>query len=341
MAIFVLMGMGVRLLFFRLLSIGAFVLWPLAVLAMPAFGAGTPPGKLIDVGGLRLHIYCVGSGSPTIVLESGLAGFSLEWYPLEEKLGHYQRVCSYDRAGYGWSDYSPLPRTADRLAEELHALLTLAGEGPPYILAGHSFGGYIVQDFSRRYPREVQGLVLIDASHPEQMQRMNLRHQELKPVRYDGRRQTSRIVRSSPTLPAHYPQAYRILALHLMSGRKSVLTQLSELENFSVSGTEVVRAGPMPDIPVVVMSRGRRQWPQTPAGDAKAILWQQLQGELTDLTPHTYQIIASSSGHHIHLDQPDLVFHALRSLANGTDECRPEPVHLVRTEVSLRAGYGC
>lgn len=335
------MGRDIRVLIIRVLLISTGFLFPLAASPMPVFGLHHPPGRLIHMGGHRQHIYCVGSGAPTIVLESGLAGFSLEWYPLEEELAHYQRVCSYDRTGYGWSDYSPLPRTADRLAEELHRLLRRAGEGPPYLLVGHSFGGYIVQDFSRRYPREVQGLVLIDASHPEQMQRLKLRNRVLRPVRYDGRRLRTRIVRSWPTLPAHYPQAYRILALHLMSGRKSALTQLSELENFTLSGSEVLQAGPMPDIPVVVMSRGRRMWPATAAGDAKAIIWQQLQAELTDLTPHTYQIIASSSGHHIHLDQPGLVFHAIRSLANSAQECRPQAVHVARREVTLHEGYGC
>ncbi len=335
------MGRDIRVLIAYLLLYSVGLLFPPPAASMPGYGLYQPPGRMIDMGGYKQHIYCVGAGAPTIVLESGLAGFSLEWYPLEARLARYQRVCSYDRTGYGWSDYSPLPRTADHLAEELHRLLRRAGEAPPYLLVGHSFGGYIVQDFSRRHPHEVQGLVLIDASHPLQMQRLKPRARDLKAVRYDGRRLHSRIIRSWPTLPAHYPPSSRILALHLMSGRKSTLTQLSEWENFSLSGSEVLQAGPMPDIPVVVMSRGRRMWPATAAGDAKAVIWQQLQAELTDLTPQTYQIIASSSGHHIHLDQPELVFHAIRSLANRAQECRPAPVRVARREVSLREGYGC
>jgi len=321
--------------------IGMLFLSTFASAAMPRFGLNIPPGRLIDMGTYRQHIYCTGQGSPTIVLESGLAGFSLEWFPLEQVLGRENRVCSYDRSGYGWSEYNQMPRTADHLAKELHQLLVLAGERPPYVLVGHSFGGYIVQDFSRKYPQEVQGLVLIDSSHPEQIQRLKVRQLDLKPVSYDGRRLRSRIVRSWPSLPAHYPPAYRILALHLMSERKSALTQLSELDNFALSGAEVVQAGPMPDIPVVVMSRGRRMWPDTPAGDAKAVVWQQLQAELTHLTPHTYQIVASSSGHHIHLDQPDLVIWTIRSVARGELECRPVPVRIARQEVFLHAGYGC
>ncbi len=122
-----------------------------------------PPGRLIDVGGHRLHIHCLGAGGPTVVLESGNGGMTLDWEPVMAKLVPTTRVCAYDRAGTGWSDRGPLPRTPERVADELHALLTRAGEAGPYLLVGHSLGGHYVDQFARKYPAQVVGLVLLDA----------------------------------------------------------------------------------------------------------------------------------------------------------------------------------
>ncbi len=122
-----------------------------------------PLGRLVDVGGHRLHLHCTGTGSPTVVLEGGKGLTTLHWSLVQPQLATETRVCAYDRAGQGWSEPGPLPRTPERVVEELHTLLQAAGESGPYVLAGHSLGGRYVRLFAARYPEEVAGLVLVDA----------------------------------------------------------------------------------------------------------------------------------------------------------------------------------
>src|ERR671938_464341 len=121
------------------------------------------PGQLVDVGGYRLHIQCVGTGSPTVVLDAGLGGSSLDWSLIQPELGRTTRVCAYDRAGMGWSDAGPQPRTPRQIADELHTLLTNAGIAGPYVLVGHSLAGKNVRLFTIAHPDQVAGMVLVDA----------------------------------------------------------------------------------------------------------------------------------------------------------------------------------
>ena len=130
-----------------------------------------PPGRLIDVGGYRLHLSCTGTarlGSPTVILEAGYGDQSLVWSKVQPGVASFTRVCSYDRAGYGWSDAGPLPRTAGHMVRELHTLLARAGVAGPYILVGHSYGGLIMQLYDYTYPQQVAGLVLIESVHVDQ-----------------------------------------------------------------------------------------------------------------------------------------------------------------------------
>ena len=121
-----------------------------------------PPGQLVDVGGYRLHINCTGEGTPTVVVESGWGDFSETWARVQPEIARTTRVCTYDRAGMGWSEASPEPRTAREFAKELHTLLEKANESGPHILVGHSMGGYTVRVYAHDYPDEVVGLVLVD-----------------------------------------------------------------------------------------------------------------------------------------------------------------------------------
>src|ERR1700684_333030 len=114
-----------------------------------------PKGKLIDVGGYKLNINCTGQGSPTAILETGLTALALSWRPVQLEITKFTRVCSYDRAGYGWSDPGPMPRTSTQIAKELHTLLQNAGEKPLYVLVGHSFGTANVRIYNGLYPNEV------------------------------------------------------------------------------------------------------------------------------------------------------------------------------------------
>lgn len=126
------------------------------------------PGVLVDVGGHRLHLWCTGSGSPTVILESGLGGFSHDWSHLQPDIAANTRVCSYDRAGYGWSDGTKTPLSSAEVATDLRALLAGAGEDGPFIVVGHSIGSLHARSFARQYPEEVAGIVLVDSSHENQ-----------------------------------------------------------------------------------------------------------------------------------------------------------------------------
>jgi pimeloyl-ACP methyl ester carboxylesterase len=122
---------------------------------------------MIDLDGFRLHLECAGHGRPTVVFDAALAGSSLSWTYVLPAVAEFTRACAYDRAGFGQSDRGPLPRTAGRLADELHTLLLKSGEPPPYVLVGHSYGGLVTRIFAARYPAVTAALVLVDPAHPE------------------------------------------------------------------------------------------------------------------------------------------------------------------------------
>ena len=125
------------------------------------------PGRMVDIGGFRLHLNCSGSGAPAVVLDAALGGSSISWSLVQPVISTRPRVCSYDRAGLGWSDAGPMPRTAGRVADERHRLLAAAQIPPPYLLVGHSYGGFVMRIFATRYRSDVAGLILVDPAHPE------------------------------------------------------------------------------------------------------------------------------------------------------------------------------
>ena len=129
------------------------------------------PGRLVDVGGYKMHIYCTGQGSPAVILDSGLGDSFISWQSVQPQISSFVRVCSYDRAGMGYSEASPRPRTSYVLAEELHQLLHNAGIAPPYILAGHSMAAYNIRLYASLFKSDVAGIVLVDGCHPAQLNR--------------------------------------------------------------------------------------------------------------------------------------------------------------------------
>jgi pimeloyl-ACP methyl ester carboxylesterase len=131
-----------------------------------------PPGEMVDVGNHSLHVNCIGKGSPTVILESGLGTMSADWANVQPDVAKTTRVCSYDRAGTGWSEPGPAPRDPKQIAHELHNLLGNAGIDGPYVLVGQSFGGLYVRMYADLYPQEVAGMVLVDASHPDMWARL-------------------------------------------------------------------------------------------------------------------------------------------------------------------------
>lgn len=135
----------------------------LAVAACPMTGVR------VDVGGFQLFLNCTGQGSPAVILESGATDSSRQWEKVQPEVAYTTRVCSYDRAGFGWSDPSSMPRSTRQMATELHTGLVKAGINPPYVLVGHSFGGLVTQIFASLYPDEVAGVVLDDSVHPDEV----------------------------------------------------------------------------------------------------------------------------------------------------------------------------
>ena len=128
----------------------------------------TPPGQIVDIGGFRLHALVCGQGAPVVLFEPGLGGFGQQYGHIQARVAAFTRTVAYDRAGQGWSDCSPRPRTPDNLAAELKALLSGLGLPPPYVLVGHSFGGLLTRFYAGFYPEEVAGVVLVDSSDVEQ-----------------------------------------------------------------------------------------------------------------------------------------------------------------------------
>jgi len=134
---------------------------------------GPAAGEMVSVGDHKLHIRCMGQGSPTVITESGAPGQTVEWSAwVQPEVAKTTRVCAYERAGLGWSEAGPGPRDAEQITGELHALLKNAGIEGPYVLVGHSVGEHHVRVYADRYPEEVAGMVLVDAAHPDQFERI-------------------------------------------------------------------------------------------------------------------------------------------------------------------------
>ena len=268
------------------------------------------PGELISVGSHRLHIHCVGQGSPSVIIDSGIGGFSLEWSKVQQLLANEVRICSYDRAGYGWSDPGPRPRTTARIASELRRLLQNARIPGPYILVGHSFGGYNTRYFASTFPGLTAGLVLVDSSHHEQFNTEEFKRIQVKPAKENPRFRngiTLRLVH--PVIAEGYPEHSKRLAYMLMSTVKAKSTLMNELDFMPVSAEQVSEQTNHPPykFPVVILTRGKRVWPHDDVGERRELQWLRLQSDLENISLQSQHYMAKESGHIIHLDQPEFV----------------------------------
>lgn len=270
-----------------------------------------PPGKLIDLGGYRLHMNCQGTGSPTVILEAGLGDWSSHWAAVQKLVRNDTRVCSYDRAGYGWSDPGPRPRDSQHIVSELHALLEKADIAPPYILVGHSFGGLTVRLFASTYRGEVAGLVLVDASHPESLPYRRNESGDGPSLAQANQMMVIRPIEAEAL--AVPPEAEPAINDNLLR-TKSRATARGEYRALGMSVLEIEQAPPFGDLPLVVISRGKREWPAGEEGDAKERDWQAEQQQLGKLSRLGSTIVAAHSGHHIQIDEPDVVAGAIRSM---------------------------
>ncbi|MEN8764194.1 MAG: alpha/beta fold hydrolase, partial [Thiogranum sp.] len=281
------------------------MIWSLRVMAA---GDVPAPGLMVLIGEHRLHLYCSGQGEPAVVMDAGLGGTSLDWVRVQPELAKYTRVCSYDRAGYGWSEPGPRPRSSGIIAEELHALLRTAAVPEPYVLVGHSFGGYNVRLFASHYPEETAGLVLVDAAHEDQVRRFR----EEGGINTAPRGQF--VVFPSSDIPDSMPDDVRLLARSLVNSSEAYQAIRDELISFRRSAAQVRNAGPLPDVPLVVVSRGQQAWPDTPKGNKLERVWSRLQNDLAERQVHVPHLFAQNSGHYVQLDEPSVVVSAVRSV---------------------------
>jgi pimeloyl-ACP methyl ester carboxylesterase len=257
------------------------------------------PGKRYDIGGYSLHINCLGEGRPIVIMDVGLGDDSSDWQTLLEQSAKITRTCIYDRPGYGWSDYGPRPRNSRRIAYELGQLLNQADISPPYILVGHSFGGFNLRLFANFYPERVAGMVLIDASHELQYDRLNIK----LPAPYKGRRNIVITQPASADLPASdKPQVLRDHAYRAAS---------QEIAGLYQSSRQVQLNGSIPTVPLIVISRGMPEWEGNERLRQREKIWIELQQDLTRLSPYSQHLFANQSGHDIPHDQPEIILDAI------------------------------
>jgi pimeloyl-ACP methyl ester carboxylesterase len=274
------------------------------------------PGQLVDVGGYKMHIDCMGKGSPTIILESGLGDSYISWQKVQLQIALFTRVCSYDRAGLGYSDFSPQPRTSKSMAEELHMLLQGFGLFSPIVLVGHSLGGYNVRVFASLYRSDVAGMVLVDSSHPEQAKR-------LPPVVTDLQASWLREAEFLEFItPFGIPRLLGFCGSDVVTRAaectfSNAREDVAEMKSFSESAAQARLTQSLGDLPLAVLSHD----PNTPQPDLPEDLvkptndaWEQMQEELAHLSTKGTQTIATHSGHYIQIDRPDVVTDAVRRI---------------------------
>lgn len=315
-----------------LLVAGAGAVYNAGSLAYYRHQAGIP-GKLYDVNGTPMHLYCTGQGSPVIVLETGLGDDFTIWAKVQPALSKITRVCSYDRAGWGWSPRRAGPRDADTISAELHQLLAAAGVQTPFVLMGHSIAGLYLRSYAMHYPAQLAGLVLIDAATPLQNDRLP---QSLITIQDAQRRD----------LP--YQEAlmalgwYRVqgLCTDVPPGMESagawiradscVPSQMgamaAELDALRTSGNETIHAGPFGQLPILIFSRDPdvvpSNWP-APVAKANAVVWTQMQEESKALSTNSRRIIAKRSDHYVHIDRPELVIDDVTKFVGDIRAGRP------------------
>jgi pimeloyl-ACP methyl ester carboxylesterase len=273
-----------------------------------------PPGRLVDIGGRNLHVYEVGAGSPTVILESGLAASSLSWRIVQEEIAKFTRVISYDRAGLGWSDPAPAQPTLARLVSDLHGLLRTVP--PPYILVAHSFGSAVVSAYSRRFGDNIRGLALVDPLRPE----------DWSPLPDDRRRMLARAVRLSrrgATL-ARLGVVGWCLRAFLAGARwlPRLVTAAAAGDGAALMGR---LAGEVAKMPRELWPMVASNWSNPKAFLAMAEQLEALPGiaaELLAAPPLQIPVIVltppAGGGHWIQLDQPSVVIEAVRRLVQST-----------------------
>jgi len=264
--------------------------------------AAPPPGHLVDIGGYRLHLWCTGTGAPAVILDTGLGGSTADWGFVQPAVARFTRVCSYDRAGMGYSDPGPSPRTARRIANELADLLDRSGNAGPVVLVGASIAGFDVRVFASDRPERAAGLVLVDASHEDQA------HEVPQMARFVPLLSTIGVLR---LLDVSFGQRIESLAPSVRQYARATSFRAAgyqaaadEIIHIRESVSEVRSSRRKLTVPVLVITGGR-------GADEN---WRQLQRDQASLSERGCLIVAQESGHVVAIDQPEVIVDAIRTV---------------------------
>ena len=289
-----------------------------------------PCGKLVDIGGRRIHLDCRGSGSPTVVFEAGLdITGSLSWSKVHDEIAKTTRACAYSRAGIMWSDPHDAPQNGKSIAEDLHAALNKAGEQGPFVLVGHSLGGPYIMTYAKYFGAEVAGLVFVDASHPEQIQRFNaipiisksklmrLKEKVALALHWTGVvRAVAATYKRMPNQPEFDHQAmkaYASTSLGPMYKESQAVTQtLAEAGTFRQLGHRplfvLTAMAPIPEQALADLKLTDEQ-----AKQYQEIL-KQMHEEQASWSSQSQHQLVTDTGHYIQFDRPEIVVAAVRSV---------------------------
>ena len=305
-----------------------------ALAAAQAIDIGPAPGRLIDVGGRKLHVNCAGTGSPTVVLEAGASSFAIDWSLVQPEVAKSTRVCSYDRAGSGWSDARTDVETPPRVIQDLRTALATAGEKPPYVLVGASRGGFFVRLFTATHPADVVGLVLVDPSSEDRLFTMfngtAVTIASLTAEQYRSVQPTAPvpIAPRSPQLgvpfdrlpPALYETRVaierKLIASMPPTVPPEVVVEYGEGDRAMQAAFAQTRAKqqhPLADRPLVVLTRGLDSTQPVIAVHAA----------LARLSSNSRHTVVKDSGHEVHLFQPAVVVQAIRDVLRAVREKIP------------------
>jgi pimeloyl-ACP methyl ester carboxylesterase len=327
-------------LFNPLSFIGAIALSVCSVTAATS-AAPAPLGKLVDLGGHRLHVNCTGKGSPTVVFENGLGDYSIDWALVQPQVSLFTRVCTYDRGGYAWSDPGPKPRSFSQLNLELRDALAKLGEQGPFVLVGHSYGGPVVRNFATTYPQDVVGLVFVDAAHEglrvgigggKTIRLGDGAKGKSIPTPHEDLGASDKPAIEAKDLPAELKtldpmfkvlpdddQKMQLWAQQQPSVYDAQNSETEWSEEYFAKLLAAPQAGALGTIPIIVLSRADGGYKEGDADvPAKQLEQERKDGQLklVSLSSNSKQVIVQS-GHNMNLEAPDAVAKAIRDVVEA------------------------